>query len=262
MTLKTTSLFSTILFGFSLLCFCLAGCQDDDSLTLNVSAAASMTDALSEINELYIQTNDNVNILANFASSGTLRQQIEIGAPADVFISASVKHMNTLEEAGLILPDTRNDLLNNKVVLIVPEHTTLNLDDFSDLCNDDIKQIAMGDPEFVPAGNYGKQALDLFGIYTRIQSKLILGSDVRQVLSYVESGNVDAGIVYSTDAAISDKVRIVADGPGEINAGIVYPIAVVQSSAYPEAAVDYIEFLYSDAAAGIFKKYGFSMVGR
>jgi molybdate transport system substrate-binding protein len=235
------------------------GCSKP-AVTLNVSAAASLTDALEAVNDAYMQANENVTITANFASSGTLQKQIEQGAPADVFISAAAKQMDALQDGGLILGDTRQNLLNNRVVLVVPSNSTLEIDDFMDLLNDDVEQIALGDPEFVPAGTYGKQALEVLSIYEQVQPKLILGSDVRAVLGYVEAGNVDAGIVYSTDAAITDGVKIVADAPAEINSKIVYPVAVVKASEQVGAAQDYIDFLFSDEAKAIFEEYGFSVV--
>ncbi|MEJ2738284.1 MAG: molybdate ABC transporter substrate-binding protein [Dehalococcoidia bacterium] len=258
--MKKTFVLPIILFLVSLLFSGFIGCNSAKSVTLNVSAAASMTDALAEVNDIYLQENNNITILENFASSGTLQTQIENGAPVDVFISAAPKQMNALEEKNLILNDTRRNLLNNKVVLIVPDNSTLGLNDFTGLLNDDVKQIALGDPEFVPAGNYGKQALELLGIYEQVEPKLILASDVRQVLSYVEGGNVDAGIVYSTDAAISSTVRVAADAPDEINARIVYPVSVIKSSTNVEAANNYIDFLFSTKAKVIFEKYGFSPV--
>jgi molybdate transport system substrate-binding protein len=193
-------------------------------------------------------------------NNGTLQKQIEQGAPADVFLSAAAKQMNALQDGGLIIDSTRQDLLNNKVVLVVPANSSLEITDFNDLLNENVKQIALGDPEFVPAGTYGKQALELLGIYDQIKDKLILGSDVRQVLGYVESGNVDAGIVYSTDAAITSGVKIVADAPAEINSKIVYPAAIVKSSKNVEAAEAYISFLFSSDAKAIFEQYGFSPV--
>lgn len=260
--MKKTALFSIILLLTLSLLASIIGCAPTESVTLNVSAAASMTDALAEVDDLYIQEKGNATIMENFASSGTLQTQIENGAPADVFISAASKQMNALDEKGLILTDTRKDLLNNKVVLIVPKDSALAINDFSGLVKDDVKKIALGDPEFVPAGTYGKQALELLGIYDRVEPKLILGSDVRQVLNYVETGNVDAGIVYSTDAAISTSSKIVANAPDEINAKIVYPIAVVKASTNVKAANDYIDFLFGDGAGEIFEKYGFSVVGK
>ncbi len=229
-------------------------------MELNVSAAASLTDALQAINAIYMQANSNVKITANFASSGTLQKQIEQGAPADVFISAASKQMDALQTGGLIVDSSRQDLLQNKVVLVVPADSTLTLSSFNDLVNDDVKLIALGDPEFVPAGTYGKQAFDLLGITDQIQSKLMLGSDVRQVLSYVESGNVDAGVVYSTDAAITSGVKIVAEAPAEINDQIVYPVAIIKSSQQSAQAQAYIDFLCSAEAKTVFEQYGFSVI--
>jgi molybdate transport system substrate-binding protein len=229
---------------------------------LNVSAAASMTDALAAVNDLYMEKNKNAKITANFASSGTLQKQIEQGAPADVFISAGAKQMQALQDGGLLLDGTRANLLNNRVVLVVPANSSLSLTDFNGLLNDNVKKIAIGDPESVPAGTYGKQALDVLGIYEQVKSKLILCSDVRQVLSYVEAGNVDAGIVYSTDAAITDKVKIAADAPAEVNSKIVYPVAVIKASQKVDAAEAYIAFLFSADARAVFEKYGFVVVNK
>jgi molybdate transport system substrate-binding protein len=229
---------------------------------LNVSAAASLTDTLTDINALYITKNKNVKITANFAASGTLQKQIEQGAPADVFISAAAKQMQALQDGGLILNETRQNLLNNKIVLVVPSDSKLQINDFMDLLNDDVKQVVIGDPEFVPSGIYGKLALDQLGIYERIKSKLILQIDTPHVLGYVESGNVDAGIVYSTDATLTDKVKIAADAPAEVNNQIVYPIAVIKDSKNAEAAKAYIAFLFSNEAKAIFEKYGFVVVNK
>jgi molybdate transport system substrate-binding protein len=243
------------------LVFSLGGCGTE-TVTLNISAAASMTDALNEINELYKAEHSNVSILTNYTSSGNLQTQIENGAPADVFISAAPKQMNTLEEKDLILKETRRDLLTNKVVLITPKENELGIDDFMDLTGSGVKKVALGDPEFVPVGAYGKQCLEELDIWSEVQPKLILCSDVRQVLSYVENGNVDAGIVYSTDAAISQSVKVVADGPDAINSTIVYPVAVVEYSKLQAEAKEYIDFLFSSKAQEVLEKYGFSPLGK
>jgi molybdate transport system substrate-binding protein len=229
---------------------------------LNVSAAASLTDTLKAINKLYVEENKTVIIVANFASSGILQKQIEQGAPVDVFISAAAKQMDALQTGDLIVNDTRRDLLNNKIVLVVPGESRLQINDFMDLLNDDVKQIAIGDPEFVPSGIYGKLAFKEFGIYEKIQAKLILGIDTPHVLGYIESGNVDAGIIYSTDAAIADKVKVVADAPDEVNKKIVYPAAVIKASKNIEAARAYIAFLFSSEAKAVFEKYGFVVVNK
>jgi molybdate transport system substrate-binding protein len=240
----------------------LAGCATSEPVTLNVCAALSLTDALKEVNSLYMQGKPNVTITPNFASSGTLQQQIEQGAPADIFISAAATQMDNLQKKELISNDTRQNLLNNKVVLIVPNDSTLGITSFKDLTNGKVKHIAIGDPEFVPAGKYGQQAFDELGITAQIQPKLVLASDVRQVLTYVETGNVDAGIVYSTDAKTSSKVKVVASAPDSINAKVVYPVAVIKASKNPDTAKDYEDFLFSKQAKALFEKYGFTVVSK
>ncbi len=227
---------------------------------LNVSAATSLTDALPEIDKAYTQANTHIKIVANFAASGTLQTQIEQGAPADVFISAAAKQMNALQTGGLIIEDTRQDLLKNRIVLVVPANSTLTVADFTGLLDDGFKKVAIGDPDSVPAGTYAKQAFDKLGIYEQLQPKLILCADVRQVLSYVESGDVEAGIVYSTDAATTDKVKIVAEAPADIK--IVYPVAVIKASKNVEAAKAYIDFLLGAEAGTIFEKYGFVVIDK
>ncbi len=232
------------------------------AVVLNVSAAASLTDAIKEVNSQYTANNKNVTITANFASSGTLQKQIEQGAPADVFISAAAKQMDALEKAGLIVSGTRQNLLINKVVLIVPNNSTLGLTDIRDLATDKVNKIAIGDPKFVPAGDYAQQAFDLLGITEKVTSKYIIGADVKAVLAYVESGNVDVGMVYSTDAQISTKVKVVAFAPDEINAKVVYPVAVVAASKVQDASAAYKKYLFGVEARAIFEKYGFTMVGK
>jgi molybdate transport system substrate-binding protein len=231
-------------------------------VTLNVSAASSLSDVLKAINIAYVAQNPNVAITPNFASSGTLQTQIENGAPADVYVSAAAAQMDNLQKKGLLVDETRKDLLNNRVVLVVPNDSTLGLTSLSDLALDKVKRIAIGDPKSVPAGTYAAQAFDQLGITAKVQPKEVLGADVRQVLTYVESGNVDAGIVYSSDALTSTKVKVVAAAPPEINAKVVYPVAVVRASKVPEAARGYIDFLSEAQAKTLFEKYGFSLVAR
>ncbi len=175
------------------------------SVVLNIAAAASLTDALKAVDDLYMQQYPMVKITANFAGSGTLQQQIEQGAPADVFISAALAQMDNLQKESLLWDSTRQNLLLNKVVMVVPVDSTLGLTSFSDLALDKVKKIAIGDPKSVPAGTYAGQAFDELGITAKVQPKEVLGADVRTVLTYVETGNVDAGIVYSTDALTSSK---------------------------------------------------------
>ena len=252
--------------GLLLVLLFMTGCTNTPStitakpVELTVCAGVGLTDAIKEINTLYMQENKNITIVANFAAAGTLQEQIEQGAPADVFFSPGISQMDALQEGGLIIDETRRDLLNNKIVLVVPINSTLDITGFMDLLNEDVAHVAIGDPEFVPAGTYGIQALDAYGITEQLQPKLILCNDVRQVLSYVESGNVEAGIVYATDAVITDNVKIVAEAPDEVNRKIAFVGAVIKSSKNVEAAKAYIAFLSSDKASTIFEKYGFSVV--
>ena len=260
--MKKITLLSTIVLLTIALFVSLIGCAPKQPITLNISAAMSLTDALKEINSLYMQEKPNVTITPNFASAGTLQKQIENGAPADVFFSAAAAQMDALQKQGLILDDTRKNILTNTLVLVVPSDSTLGITSFKDLAGDKVKQIAIGDPKSVPCGTYAQQTFDEFGITDQLQSKLILGSDVRQILTYVESGNVDAGIVWTTEAKTSTKVKVVAIAPDDINAKVVYPVAVIKASKNPDAAKDYENFLFSQQAKEIFEKYGFIVVSK
>jgi molybdate transport system substrate-binding protein len=229
------------------------------SVTLNISAAASLTNALNEIDQIYTGLHPNVTIVPNFGGSGTLETQIENGAPCDVFISAASAQMDALAAKNLLLGGTRKNLLTNHLALIVPKNSTLGITSFTDLASPRVKLIAIGDPSFVPAGAYAEQTFAEFGIADAVESKLILGASVSQVLQYVDGGDVDAGVVYSTDALSDARVVMVAIGPTDIDAAIVYPVAVIKSSQNSSAARDYVNFLFGEQAKTIFQKYGFSM---
>ncbi len=244
----------TIIFGTT-------GCAENRAVTLNVSAGAGLIDAVTEINELYMQQNINVTILSTFAAAGDLRVQIENGAPADLFFSPSSEQMDALEEQMVIEPGTRRDIVSNNLVLITPVENELSLTSFTDLLDVKVERIAMGDPEFVPAGAYGLQTLQLLGIsYPALQPKLILANNVRQVLSYVESRNVDAGIVYATDALTSDLVKVVAEAPDALNETIIFPAAVIATSNNIEEAIKYLEYLSGAEAGAVFEKYGYTVI--
>ncbi len=252
-------LMSTIALLIMSLFTTVAGCTARHAVTLNVSAAASLVDALKEVDSLY-EENYDVAIIANLASSGTLQRQIENGAPADIFISAGTAQMDALQEQGLILDATRKDMVMNTIVVIVPADSNLGLASLEDLTSTRVEKVGIGDPKSVPAGTYAQLAFDELHIASQLQPKLILGGDARQVLSYVESGDVDAGIVYSTDARTSTRVRVVATAPDQINDKIVYPVAVIKASRRPDAAKTYETFLSSSRAKVVFEKYGFRTV--
>jgi molybdate transport system substrate-binding protein len=226
---------------------------------LTVSAAISLKDALDEAKQLYTADNPNVSIAINYGASGTLQLQIEQGAPVDIFLSAATKQMDALDTKGLLLEGTRKNLLLNEVVLIVPKDSSLNISSFQDLTHPNVKQIALGEPTTVPAGQYAKDVLTSLGIYDAVNAKAILGKDVRQVLTYVETGNVDAGIVYSTDAQSSSKVKVVATAPAKSHAPVVYPVAVIKDSKNAAAARQFLDFLSGPRGRAVFQKYGFGL---
>ena len=228
-----------------------------ENVQLTVSAAASLKEALGEITPLYSKAKSNVSIRNNFGSSGDLQQQIINGAPVDVFISAAAKQMDELQKKDLIVADTRRDLLTNKLVLIVPADKS-DTKELKDLTSASIERIAIGDPRSVPVGQYAEQALTKLDILQDVQSKFVLGNNVRQVLQFVESGNAQAGIVYATDAKTSTKVKVVEVIDAKLHKPIVYPIAVIQKSTNQPSAKSYLEFLSSEPAKTIFEKYGFS----
>lgn len=232
------------------------GCKAKKSVSITVSAAASIQNAMQEIETQYKKDNPSIELILNYASSGALQKQIEQGAPVDVFLSASSSKMDKLQDKDLIINDTRIDLLKNSIILITPSDFQ-EINTFDDLNNSKVKKIALGAPESSPAGKYAKEALQTLGLWEQIQDKLVLAKDVRQVLSYVETGNVDAGIVYRTDIINSDKVSLISEAPEETHTPIVYPVAIVKSCEHIEEAKGFISFLESEAAKNIFKKYGF-----
>ncbi|MEJ8545431.1 molybdate ABC transporter substrate-binding protein [Brevibacillus borstelensis] len=224
---------------------------------LTVSAAASLTDALNEIKPLFEQEHPGVTLTYVMGSSGKLATQIEQGAPADVFLSASKKDMDRLEEKQLIAKDSRTDFAKNTLVLVVGKESTLSVASFEDLSKEEIKHLAVGQPDSVPAGRYAKEALEHLKLWEPLTDRLVFGSDVRQVLTFVESGNAEAGIVYASDAAISEKVKVAATANEEWHKPIVYPGAVISSTKQAELAQDFIAYLGSEKGKEILQKYGF-----
>ena len=232
------------------------GCSGDE---LIIFGAMSLADALTEVSQRFGAV-QNIKVYCNFAGSSTLQRQIEKGAPADVFISASPKQINVLQQKGLLYEDSRRAILTNRLVLVAPADRSLTMTDVGLLTQDPIRRIAIGEPNSVPAGIYGKEALTHLGVWTAVQSKLVPGADVRSTLAYVESGEIDVGIVYQTDAAISEKVRIIYQFPDSIHSPIVYPAAVLRNTGHEAIAQAFLEYLQTAEVAAIFGKYGFSVV--
>ncbi|WP_333327701.1 molybdate ABC transporter substrate-binding protein [Microcoleus sp. BROC3] len=227
--------------------------------SLNVSAAISLSKALGEIKAVYQSSNPNFTIIYNFGASGALEQQIQQGAPVDVFFSAATNPMDALQQSNLLINDTRRNLLTNRLVLITPKNGVA-LSDFKQLTDARIKKIAIGEPKSVPVGQYAQEMLTKLGLWQQLQPKLVLGNNVRQVLTFVESGNVDAGIVYATDATASDKVTVWLTAEENLHSPIVYPLAVIRNSRNPAAAKAFVDFLAGDRAKIVFQKYGFGIV--
>ena len=226
---------------------------------LTVFAAASLTDAITEISKSFESERD-VKVYTNFASSQTLQVQIERGAPADLFISASPKQMDVLREKGAIQESSRRDVLRNNLVLVAPTASLHQIERPQELTGSHIRRIAIGEPSSVPAGIYGAEALKRLGIWSEVQPKLIPGADVRTVLAYTEAGEVDFGIVYKTDASLSEKVRIAYEFPPSSHSPIVYPAAVVQCAKHEDLAHSFLRYLETSEAKRAFEKYGFSVV--
>ncbi|MED0737244.1 molybdate ABC transporter substrate-binding protein [Aneurinibacillus thermoaerophilus] len=253
-----------------LLLFVLAGCTNSGSsskseelsapaekVELTISAAASLTDALKEIKAAFEKENSNTIVTYTFGSSGRLAKQIEQGAPIDAFLSASKKDMDTLQDKNLIAADTRVDFAANELVLVAPKDSSLHIDSFDKLSPEHIKQLAVGEPESVPAGRYTKETLEKIGLWNKLQDKLVLGKDVRQVLTYVESGNADVGVVYASDARISKKVKVLAIAKSEWHKPIVYPGAVTANTQHADQAKAFLKYLASKKGKEILEKYGF-----
>ncbi len=239
---------------------CSNGAQDSSSenTELTILAAASLTDVCEDLKATYEAENENVTLTFSFGGSGALQTQIEEGAPADMFISAAQTQMNALLDQGLMVSDSVADLLENKVVLIVPKGNPAGIESFEDVLKADL--IGIGEVSSVPAGQYSEAIFTSLGIWDQVRAKANFGSDVRTVLSWVETGEVDCGVVYATDAYTGEGIEIVCEAPAGTHQPVIYPAGIVAASQEQDAAADFLNFLQSDEAAEIFKKYGFTVI--
>ena len=256
---------------FTLLAVCLlalaSGCGGQSQSTtaakepveLHVSAAASLTDVMNEIGKAYEQEHPDVKVVFNYGSSGALQQAIENGGTADLFFSAAQKQMDALDKKGLLKEGTRKDLLQNEVVLIVPKDSDKDITSFDQLTSDKLQHIALGEPKGVPVGQYSEEILTKLGILDAVKAKAVYGSDVRQVLAWVASGEADAGLVYATDAAVEPSVRVVATAPAGTHKPIIYPAAVLKDTKHLDTAKDFLAFVSNDKNKERFAKYGFEV---
>jgi molybdate transport system substrate-binding protein len=223
---------------------------------LNVAAAASLTDALQEIKAAY-ESSGGDTIVLNLGASSALARQIEEGAPVDLFLSADEAHMDALEKRGRVLAGTRRSVLSNTLVVVVPADGTLRIASPADLVNPRLRHLALAEPRSVPAGIYAREYLRGLKLWDQVVDRVVPTENVRGALAAVETGNADAGIVYKTDAGISEQVRIAYEVPRAEGPRISYPFAVIAGSKRREAARRFLAYLESPAALAVFARYGF-----
>ena len=245
---KLFAIAATVVLAMSMML--LAGCGSETEETaeapeVTVLAAASLTDSLDEIIAEY-EKDSECKIVPSYAGSGDLVQQIEGGAPCDIFVSASKSNMDQLEDEGLINSDTRKDLLANTLTLVATAEK---------------KDIAIGEIETVPAGKYASQVFENMSITDAVSDKIVYAKDVKAVLNYVETGDADCGFVYRTDALLLDEENgaIIGDVDESLHDPIVYPAAIMADAPQADYAADFYEFMQSDFAKGVFEKYGFTV---
>lgn len=230
-----------------------------EPITINVSAALGLKDVLQEIQKEYEASNKNVKIVFNFGPAGVLQKQLEQGVPADLFISASLKQVNELQNKNLVVPSSRKILVSDKLVLVAPKNSQLPITNFQDLKT--VTKFGIGELGTVPAGQYALEALNSIGIWGDVKDKAVQAKDVRTIIAYVETSNVDAGIVFSTVAALSDKVKVVAVAPEGSHTPVSFPAVIMANSQHSKETEALLEYLCGSQSAAIFKKYGFNFVG-
>ncbi|GAA0608203.1 molybdate ABC transporter substrate-binding protein [Virgibacillus siamensis] len=248
------------LFSIMFILLLAAGCSNNTSDAehkIFVSAAASLSGPLNEIVDEFHKKHPDTVVTLQFGASGKLAQQIQQGAPVDVFLSADERRMDILAEQNMILADTRTDFTENKLVLIANKNTDVTIDSLEALPSTNLSQITLGNPESVPAGTYAKQALKNVGVWNQLEGDLVFAKDVRQVLTYVESGNTDLGFVYASDLKRSDLVKGIAEIDEDLYDSIVYPAAVTSSSESAEQAKTFVQFLNTKKAQSILADAGF-----
>ncbi len=250
-------------FSFSILLVFLSflvvgGRNAEAAESLTVSAAMSLKNAFVDIGRVFEAKHRGVKVYFNFAGSGTLSRQIESGAPVDVFASASVRYMDEVEGKGFIIESSRRNFAGNSIVLIVPSTSMVRISSLRGLLNEGIRRIAIGNPRTVPAGEYSEEVLKHLELRDKLRDKLIFAGNVRQVLDYVARGEVDAGMVYASDAGTRpDEVKIAAEVPAESHRPVLYTAAVVRGTGNKALAGEFIEMVTSGKGQKILSDYGF-----
>jgi molybdate transport system substrate-binding protein len=228
---------------------------------IHIFAAASLSDALKEVATGFEKQSGD-RLVFNFGASSTLARQIIEGAPADLFFSADEARMDALEKQKLLVGGSRTRRLSNSLVIVGRVDGSVALRSAADLTNASVQRIALADPKAVPAGVYARAYLQELGLWVRIAPKVIPTENVRAALAAVETGNVEAGIVYKTDAAVSARVKVLYEVPRAVGPDISYPMALIQGSPQPAAARKCLDYLNSDAAGKVFEKFGFILQKR
>ncbi|RFU71421.1 molybdate ABC transporter substrate-binding protein [Peribacillus saganii] len=243
---------------FILILLVLCGCsgKNDRKTELTISAAASLQNALYDIKKAFEAEHPGIKLNFNFGASGTLQQQITQGAPVDLFFSAAEDKFDKLVEDGLIKKENAADLVGNELVIVVPTGSTKEIHGFEDLAK--AEKISIGTPESVPAGAYAKETLETLHVWEILSDKMVYAKDVRQALTYAETGNVDASIVYKTDAIISKKAGIAATAIKNSHSPIIYPAGIIQNSSHPKEAELFFDFLQDDKSIEALEKHGFN----
>ncbi len=275
---KYVAVMSAVVLGMGMFAGCGEVVEENVAPTveLTILAAASLTDVCGEIETKYEEENPGVDLIFSFGGSGALQAQIEEGAPADVFISAANKQMNALNDLGLMDSESIVQLLENKVVLVVPaengkmetaeengmmastEALAHAVTSFEDVATDKVTMVGLGEPGSVPVGQYAEEIFTTLGMLEAVKEKVNYGSDVRTVLSWVETGAVDCGVVYTTDAYTTDMVKIVCEAPEGSCKQVIYPAGVVKASENAAAAEAFVAYLQTDEIMDLFESYGFS----
>ncbi len=247
--------------GLLMLFTVLSGCTqaEQEQTELNVFAAMSLTDVLTEISTAFT-TENRVKVYYNFEASTTLQRQLEKGASADVFISASPRQVVALETKGLLEAESRQDLLTNRLVLVSDDTAGISVETLADLSGSEITRIAIGHPDIVPAGTYAREALKHFGLWETLSPKLIFGMDVRATLAYVTAGNVDVAIVYETDTTLIRHIKVLYQLPPEAYTPIIYPAVVMKNSPRKQLARRFVAYLHAMESGKIFEKHGFTFL--
>jgi molybdate transport system substrate-binding protein len=230
---------------------------DESAKTIQVFAAASTTNAIREIKRRFAAAT-GADVHASFGSSATLARQIVHGADADVFLSADAQWADHLTKNGWVVQ--KQDFLGNRLVIVVPNDSKLRVSKLEDIVSATITHVAMGEPKSVPAGIYAKKALEKLGLWEQLRPKIAAADDVRNALTYVENGAAEVGIVYATDAAISTKVKVVAEIPESLTGPIRYSVILLKRENNSATAESFYTFLHSPESLRVFRSYGFTIL--